>query len=215
MSNFLDTDSSPMILMDKLKDMILLNLIWLLFCLPVVTIGPANTALYCVARKMARGDWPKVWKTFTEEFKACFRKSFLLWLCLLPPAALLLFYLIMTLSGSVRGTLLLTILFWIAGLLLGFICSYAWPLTAYFENSVGQTLKNAMLLPLMNPLIAIAVTFLNLLPLLLYLYFTALFVRICVYWLLLGFAVTAFLNCRLLAPFFIQFIPDEDDTEEG
>ncbi len=213
MSNFLGTDSPAMQFLDKLKDLILLNLIWMLFCIPVVTSGPATTALYMVARKMVRGDWPKVWEAFFTEFKACFRKSFLMWLCLLPPTALLCFYLLMTFSGAVKETLPLSILCAIAAFLLGFVCSYAYPLSAYFENTVGQTLKNAMLLPLMNPLLAVAVTFINLLPLLLYMYFTALFLRACIIWILFGFALTAFINCRLLAPFFSRFIPEDDDQD--
>ena len=50
----------------------------------------------------------------------------------------------MVVSGTVEETLPLTILCGIATLLLGFICSYAYPLTAFFENTVLQTLKNAM-----------------------------------------------------------------------
>ena len=81
----------------------------------------------------------------------------------------------MVVSGTVEETLPLTILCGIATLLLGFICSYAYPLTAFFENTVLQTLKNAMLLPLFNPLLSIIVTLLNLLTLLLFLLATQVF----------------------------------------
>ena len=214
MSSFLSTDSPAMQFMDKLKDLILLNLIWILFIIPVVTIGPANTALYSVARKLARGDSPKVWSAFLKEFKECFRKSFLMSLCLLPPVVLIVVYLFMVLSGSSEGTFLLTVLSGIAALILGFICSYAYPLSAYFENTVGQTIKNAMLLPLVNPFLAIVVTLLNLIPLLIFMFDIAVFLRICIFWILLGVALTAFINCRLLAPFFSRFIPEDDEEDE-
>ena len=211
MFNFLRADSPVMRFLDKMKDLIVLNLIWLVFCIPVVTIGPATTSLYAVARKMARGDWPKVWTTFITEFKQCFRKSFLMSLCLLLPAALLGVYLFVVFSGSLKETLLLTVLCGIAAILLGFICSYAWPLSAYFENTVPQTLKNAMLLPMTNPLLALAVTALNLLPFILFLFVNELFIEICIIWIVIGFALTAFINCKLLAPFFSKFIPEEDE----
>lgn len=197
--------------LSNLKDLIILNLIWVVFCIPVVTIGPATTAMYMVTRKMVRGDAPKVWPTFFGEFRQCFRKSFHMSLCLLLPTGLLLFYLFMTFSGAFRDTLPLTILCAIAAIILGFICSYAYPLTAYFENTVLQTLKNAMLMPMMNPLLAVAVTGLNLLPVLLLLLDTELFIRICVIWLLFGFALTAYINCRLLSPFFYRFLPEDQD----
>ena len=211
MSGFFHNDSPAMQFLDKMKDLVVLNLIWLVFCIPVVTFGPATTAMYMVARKMVRGDWPKVWPTFIKEFKHCFRKSFLMSLCLLLPTALLCIYVFMVFSGGAAETLPLTILCGIAAFILGFVCSYAYPLTAYFENTVLQTLKNAMLLPLMNPLLAIVVTVLNLLPLLLFLLATGLFIRIFIIWVLIGFALTAYINCRLLAPFFSRFIPDEDE----
>ena len=209
MSSFFSADSPAMRFLDHMKDLILLNLIFLLFCIPVVTIGPATTALYTVARKMVAGEWPKVWKTFTKAFKECFRKSFLMSLCLLLPTGLLFFYLLMTISGSSKDTAFLTILCGIAAIILGFICSYAYPLSAYFENTIGQTLKNAMLLPMANPLRAIAVTGLNLLPLLLFLLLTELFIRIAIIWIVIGFALTAFINCRILSPFFNKFISEE------
>lgn len=209
MFNFINYDSPAMHFMIKLKDLILLNLVWLLFCLPVVTIGPATTALYTVARKMAQGDWPKVWSTFTKEFRQCFRNSFLMSLCLLIPTGLLGLYLFMTISGTVRETLFLTILCGIASLVIGFVISYAYPLSAYFENTVGQTLKNAMLLSIMSPLRSLAVTVLNAIPVLLFLLLTGLFIRICIVWILIGVALTAFINCKILEPFFNRFILTE------
>ena len=197
--------------LDNLKDLIFLNLIWIVFCIPVVTFGPATTAMYTVTRKMVRGEGKKVWPTFIKEFKQCFRKSFLMSLCLLLPAALLIVYMFMTLSGSLKETLPLTIICGIAGVLLGFVCSYAWPLSAYFENTVPQTLKNAMLLPLTNPLLALVVTGLNLLPILLFLLNFELFIRVCIIWIVIGFALTAYINCRLLAPFFSRFVPEDEE----
>ena len=214
MSNFFHNDSPAMRFLSNLKDLVFLNLIWLVFCIPIVTVGPATTAMYMVARKMVRGDAPRVWPTFFKEFKECFVKSFLISLCLLLPSGLLIFYLFMTFSGAIRETLPLTILCAIATIILGFICSYAYPLTAYFENTVLQTLKNAMLMPMMNPLRALAVTGLNLLPLLLLLLDTELFIHICIIWLLFGFALTAYINCRLLSPFFYQFIPEDYEEED-
>ena len=211
MFNFLRTESPVMRFLDKMKDLIWLNLIWIAFCIPVVTIGPATTSLYMVARKMARGDWPKVWRTFITEFKQCFRKSFLMSLCLLVPEALLGIYLFVTVSGPPGEAITLTVLCGIAGILLGFICSYAWPLSAYFENTVPQTLKNAMLLPMTNPLLALAVTALNLLPWLLLLLVTDLFIEVFIIWLVIGFALTAFINCKLLTPFFSKFTPDGEE----
>ena len=48
-------DSKFMRAMSMLGDLLLLNLIFLICCVPIVTIGAASTALYTVAFRMARG----------------------------------------------------------------------------------------------------------------------------------------------------------------
>jgi hypothetical protein len=49
--------------LNKMADLILLNLIFLLCCIPVVTIGPAITALYAVS---LRSLWR--WVCYTDFF---------------------------------------------------------------------------------------------------------------------------------------------------
>ena len=65
-----------------MADLIALNLIWLICCIPIITIGPATTSMYCVARKMAEGEWPAVLKSFFKAFKDNFKQSLLVFLAL-------------------------------------------------------------------------------------------------------------------------------------
>ena len=46
MRSFFDMDSPVMQAMNKLGSVILMSLLWLVCCLPVVTIGAATAALY-------------------------------------------------------------------------------------------------------------------------------------------------------------------------
>ena len=59
----------------KIGDCVLLSLLWLLFSLPVITLGAATTALYHAVRKILREDqnglFAHFWEAFRDNFKQC------------------------------------------------------------------------------------------------------------------------------------------------
>ena len=129
------------------------------------------------------------------------------------PLLLLVLYLFLGLSGGMEGHALLRGLCWAAAAVIGVFNSYLWPLLAWYDNSLGNSLRNAVLLPLSNPLIALAVTGLNLLPVYLLLRHTYVFLRISFLWLVAGFALTAFVNTQLLRFQFRRLTPEEEDNQ--
>lgn len=60
----------------KFWKMIQLNLIYLLFCIPIVTIGPATASLVKITRNYTQERpiflWAEFWKTFKSSFKQSF-----------------------------------------------------------------------------------------------------------------------------------------------
>ena len=48
-------DGPMMRAFQKISDIIFLNMVFLLCCIPIVTIGPSVTAMYTVTLKMAAG----------------------------------------------------------------------------------------------------------------------------------------------------------------
>ena len=69
--------------MTKLFDMIALNIIFLICCLPVITVGASCTALHTITMKIAKGDDPSVIKEFFHALKSNFPQATLTWLLLL------------------------------------------------------------------------------------------------------------------------------------
>ena len=72
MGKFFGLDSPFFKVMTKVADFIILNFLVLVFSIPVVTIGPALTAMYYVALKEARGEEGYIWRDFWKSFKANF-----------------------------------------------------------------------------------------------------------------------------------------------
>ena len=209
MGKIFSPDSPAIKFLWKMADLIALNLVWLVCCIPIITIGPSTTAMYCVARTIARGEWPAIFKTFFKAFKENFKQSLLVFLVLLIPICLVAVYLILSVSGALDGLALIKYLCYLAIVIIGCVCTYAYPLMAHFDNTVGNTLKNAVLLPLANPFLALVATALNLLPVLILLINYELFVTVSFFWLVIGYALTALVNTKMLGWLFQRFAPEE------
>lgn len=206
-------DSPAMRFMSNVADLVALNLIWLICCVPIVTIGPACTAMCYVARGIAKGEGPVILKTFFRAFRENFRQSLVIFLILLLPLCMAGVYLLMAASGGLEHIPVLKYLCYLSIAIVAVVCSYVYPLQAHFENTVGNTLKNAFLLPLANPFLALVATALNLLPVLLLLINAAMFARCVIFWLLGGCALTAVINAKMLGPFFARLALAERPPE--
>lgn len=211
MDKLFGPDSPVVQFLWKLADLVALNLLWLVCCIPVITIGPSTAAMYCVARDIAKGEWPAILKTFFRAFRENFRQALLVFLILLIPICLVAVYLFLTLSGALDHSVWMKMLCCLAALIIGFVWTYVFPLMAQFDNSLGNTLKNAVLLPLANPFLAVLCTALNLLPVILPVISVDVFAAAGFFWLVLGVSLTAVINSRLLGLLFRKFTPEQSE----
>ena len=60
----------------KFWNLILLNILYLLFCIPIVTIGPATAAMTKILRNYAREEHAFIWSDFWDTFKQNFWQAF-------------------------------------------------------------------------------------------------------------------------------------------
>lgn len=77
--SFLRPDSEFMNAVSKCVDYIILNLLCVLCCIPIVTIGASLTAKYYVSMKLVRKEEPVVTKAFFSAFKINLRQSTIIW----------------------------------------------------------------------------------------------------------------------------------------
>lgn len=126
---------------------VLLNLLWLLFCLPVVTIFPATAALFGTVRKWTRtGLDVGVYKVFVQEFKLNFKKSLglgVLWAILFTIISMDLTIVLQN-EFAGKGFVLILLVFFI--LLFVFVTIYLFFLIVHYELGLFQIVKNSLLL---------------------------------------------------------------------
>ncbi len=133
---------------NRLLHIILLNFLWFICSIPVITMGAATTAVYSVTLKMIKNQEGYTVKSFFEAFRANFRQSTIIWLILLVIGAVIGADLIVYLrasSLSLPGMFLMTA-FFAASVLFVFETIYVFALQAHFDNTLKRTMGNALIL---------------------------------------------------------------------
>ena len=174
----------------------ILNILFVISSIPVITIGAATTALYSVTGRINR-DEGHVWKDYWGAFRSNFKQATAIWAVLLVSGLLIgfgvLFYVKTNQSGSVLGTLIVAVFLFL------WAVTFAWafPLQSRFENTIHNTLKNALLFGLMNFPKSVVVAFTNLIPLFAFVLFPTAFLYLLFIWLMLWFAVAAAITLNI------------------
>ena len=203
--------------LSKLFDVMVLNLAWLLFSIPVITSGAATAAAYKVCFQIHTGEFSGTLKSFWASFKENLRQGIFMGLILLLLCCIFLFDILyfMQLQQYLPEALkyLLTGLFTlllIAALMAGI---YGFAIQALFENTVRGTLKNALILALRHPLRSVSMLALDLAffaATTLSLYYLP---AISMVLLLFGMGLVLYINSLILLPVLCKYMPEEVDEE--
>ena len=138
---------------DKLGDIILLSLCWLVCCLPVVTIGSSCTALYFAVHKRFADHSEKPVHDFFRSFKQNLRQGILITLILLLYAGATSFNILVAWKGY-NGITLPSWYLPVAVLLVLpflFTATYVFPYLARFKNDVRGTIFHSFTFSTMYP----------------------------------------------------------------
>jgi len=143
MKNLFHLDAPIIQWVSKISWLLWFSCLWLICCLPIVTIGASTAALYRMAFRL-REEENYATKAFFLAFRDNWKHGTGLWLVILAAAVVLaLGYYGLLLVNSDLVRLILVAVFCGAFLLWGFLLLYSFPLTCYFENTFRNTLVNS------------------------------------------------------------------------
>lgn len=208
MSKLFRMDSPLMRFLTKIADLMVLNILFCVTSIPLITIGASWTALYSVTLKMVRDEEGSVSRSYFRSFRQNFRQATLLWLGVLVVLALLVLD-IRVLNGMAGGTApgLLRVGVEILALLGIMVLQYLFPSLARFEASLADTLKNACMMALAHlpktalmTVAAVGAVWITLIN------NTTIAVGLMV-WPLIGFSLMAFGNSGILRKIFDNYVP--------
>ena len=159
MKGIFDIDNPVMSWIIKIFDCICVSILWLLFSLPVVTMGASSAALYTTVYKYLRKEEGYLWKTFWAAFRENLRRSTVVWLAALAVMGILivdvLVFRTMAINGSPLGKI-----YWVVLVLCCIAVTWTAYLSAYaarFSGSAKDVLRFASLLLALHPVKAVCV----------------------------------------------------------
>lgn len=181
-----------------IADLCVLNVVFVLSCLPLVTVGAACAGLYDTVHQLLLGEGTSVVKTYAAAFRRCFlRGTGGFFLSVLAGVIL---WADLVCAGQLDGAMGLVCL--------GVILASGWFFCAWMahvpmvmcrrDGSIRAVGKEALGAMLANGVRTVIPVGLNLLPWGLVLFAPVWFLKTAMFWAVLGFALCAFCNNWLL-----------------
>lgn len=146
MSNVFAPDSPFMDLLNRLLFLLKLNLVTLLFCLPLITAGASFAAMHTLLLSLSRDEESYVFGPFFEAFKKNFRQALPVWLFFLLAGGVVGGGIYLVHAALTGFPLVLRLVQYIAAVILVVIFLYAFPLVSRYDNTFVKTLQNSLVL---------------------------------------------------------------------
>lgn len=150
MGKIFDLESPLFSFLSKMADLIWLNILTAVCCIPVFTIGASLTALNYVVLKMVRNEEGYITRSFFKSFKQNFKQATVIWLIILAVIIVLAgdFY-ILRYAAIEFPDWLRMVLFAVTVMLL-IAVMHVFPVLAKFENTIRNTFKNSFLMGILS-----------------------------------------------------------------
>lgn len=145
--------------MTKITDVFFISFLWLLFSIPIVTIGASTTALFQFTLKLAADEEGYVWRTFSRAFFKNFIQSTVIWLLALASGGFLLFDLYLSRRLSLPAAVQNGLFFAIISIIIVYLLTmlYVFPLMSFFHVKLGRLIGHAFIMAVGNLYISVTI----------------------------------------------------------
>jgi len=149
MGGFFNYDNPVWRFVGRIWDLFILNLLWVICSIPIITFGAATTAMYYCTLKIAKDrDSGGMFRMFFHSFKDNIKQSTLIWIIMAVTGGILFFYIrVFSIYAPIQNTFIRMIIFTVTCFLMLlwlFIFLYVFPIQAKFINPINQTFKLAL-----------------------------------------------------------------------
>lgn len=189
---FFSIDSPFYKIMMPIGEMMILNFCWILGCLPLVTIGAANAAMYTVMRARVLDESSGTIAPFFKAWWGNLKQGSLFWIVQAFMTASLGMSLFMTLPTAFKI---------VAGILLALVTlvfSLIYPQLARFRNRWFPYVRNAVILLVLRLKWVLLNFLVILLPLILFLLAPVDFLRLGFIWIVIGVSGVFYLSAKVM-----------------
>lgn len=195
-------NSAPIQSLGTLADYTIAYLLWLLCCIPIITIGASTSAMYHVMMKIASDEDYRVCKGFFSTFKQNFRTRFFLWLTILLVFIFLFFDLGICEANSLPLLNIISYLIIACIFIFHLFASLIFPIQGRYGGGYRETLRNAFYVATQHFLMVLLIALLPILPFILIQYASNMYLLALL--LVVGIPVLLVLQCHALLKMFIE-----------
>lgn len=207
MDNLFEYDNKFFEVLGKITDIIILNLLCIISCLPIITIGASVTATYFVALQMVRNEETYIIREFIKGFKENFIFSTKVWSIILIIGLVLSFdFYISRLILNEYMRITLQFILTIVSIIFIFLLTYVFPIISKFENTIKNTMINSILISIQHLPKTIFMVFINLSPIILNLILSNYWGHILFFYTVMGFASITYINSMFFNKIFEKYI---------
>lgn len=212
MKSAFNLDSPFFRLMSRIGDIFLLNLIFVITCIPIVTIGAAVTALMTIEIKMTTNKEGYIISGYWKAFRRNFKQATIIHLLLGGIGLLLLFDLNFWVNLETNGSNLMIVVSIIPIILYSMIMIYVYVQQAIFENRIIATIKNSLLMAIKY----LPITILLAISMVAVVCVMYMFSIVRIFMLLFGFGLLGYAFSVVYRFVYREYLdePEDDDIEE-
>ena len=180
-----------------------LNLLWFICSIPIITVGPATCGMYSVLLKLVRKEQTSTIKDFFRAFRDNVKAGLIIGIIVIVLTVITVVN--ANFAANIEGTLqtvYIVVAAVIGAIALTLFC-YAFAVQAMFENPLKVQLKNAFSLAFVNPGKTVMMWLITAFPVIVGLALPQFIVaRLGFIYLIMGISGPAYLNSRLLRDIF-------------
>ena len=210
MGKIFDMDSPFMRFLNRVADLLILNLLMIVCCIPIITVGASFTALHYVVLKMIRGEEGYLVKGFFKSFVRNFRQATLLWLLMLVVVAVYVGDALIFRYSGIAFPKPLVIVVVAVGVIMLLVAIYVFPLLARFDNTIKNTVKNAALFAIANLPKTLLMAVIYVLPVVIAYFSTYSYIFIFMF----GISVPAYAAAWVYSGIFKKFEPEQEEVSD-
>lgn len=216
MSGLFNMDNPFWRAMGRVADLVILNVLFFICCIPIVTIGASFSALYTITLKMAKNEESYIFRGFFKAFKENFKQSTIIWLIMLVIGVILGLDLLLSNKIDLSFMKVLRYVFLVFALVYVMVLSYVFPIQSKFVNSVKNTMRNALLMSVAHFPWTVLIILISVIPVIvLFVNVNIFFTAILPIMIFIGFSLIAFGNSYIFNRIFKKYIPEETEDADA
>ncbi|MCR4903532.1 MAG: DUF624 domain-containing protein [Butyrivibrio sp.] len=207
MGKLFDLDSPLMQFLTRMADLMILNLVTLLFMVVPFTGGAALTGMHYVLLKMVRNEESYILKSFWKSFRENFKQSTILWIiiCIVAVVLGMDYYMLYQMMDEFPRAYVIVLFAVTIFAYMTFM--YIYPLQSKFVNTVPRTLKNSVMMMILGLPRTILMVVISIIPIILLYFFD---IKIIPLLMLFGFSLPGYAMAFLYNGLFKRFEPAEE-----